>query len=411
MTIIGKNSVKMFVFEDVKSYVTSAVFNDLTYLLFESFYDDRLPLLPPNLQILICNDSKVIYFPVLPVSITNVFFSKGKLETLPDMSGLINLEHLCLKDNYIRSIEYPLAPNLRTLDVSFNKLRTVQCSLPLNLASVNFNFNFMMHHLNLPLECSVQSDHMYDDSWLMQQQKDRFVAATVVETGAGAAVTTTATVYARPLYNPMPKHMSPTNLYENKQNVHAYSVQSGVSNSVAVILNKSGNALIDNPHLVRDVLAIYKKNTTLWKKICNVFRTRSMQCTPPLYNWCNEQLIHSIHGITFRELLLRVWLIIEQHEHRDALHDILRDELNASIGVCFTGRFSRVVNVLNGFIDGVNIGISSSEQMQSRISHAVKMGQKENKTNDAIKAEVALILDEFKIEQEHARQAWLDAVE
>jgi len=114
---------------------------------------------------------------------------------------------------------------------------------------------------------------------------------------------------------------------------------------------------------------------------------------------------------TFRELLLRVWSIIEQHEHRDALHDILRDELNASIGVCFTGRFSRVVNVLNGFIDGVDIGISSSEQMQSRISHAVKMGQKQNKTNDAIKAEVGAILDEFKIERPHERQAWLDAVE
>ena len=418
MTITGKTHEKTFVFDDIESYASSAMFNDLIYLLFERCFDDRLPLLPPYLQILICNDSKVAYFPELPRSITNVHFAKGKLEELPDMSALVNLEHLCVKDNYIQSIEHPLPPNLRSLDVSFNKIRTVGCSLPLTVSHVNFNFNFMVHSLNLPPECSAQCDHMYDDKLIMQRERERFAALDAVKPIAGTltdrlATLTAATVYQRPdvSFNPTLHRMSPNNVYANKQNVHAYSVQTGVSNSVSVIINKSGTVLIDNPHLVRDVLAIYKKNDTLWKKICNVFRTMSMQGKPPLYKWCNEQLIHSIHGITFRELLLRVWSIIEQHEHRDALHDILRDELNASIGVCFTGRFSRVVNVLNGFIDGVDIGISSSEQMQSRISHTVKMGQKENKTTSAIKAEIAVILDEFKIERQHERQAWLDAVE
>jgi len=403
MIITGKTHEKTFVFEDIESYASSAMFNDLIYLLFEKCFDDRLPLLPPNLQILICNDSKAVYFPELPRSITNVHFAKGKLEELPDMSALVNLEHLNLKDNYIQSIDHPLPPNLRSLDVSFNKMRTVRCSWPLTVSHVNFNFNFMVHSLNLPPECSAQCDHMYDDKLIMQRERERFAAVTAVEPITGTLTDRLATQTATVAWS--------NNVYANKQNVHAYSVQTGVSNSVSVIINKSGTVLIDNPHLVRDVLAIYKKNDTLWKKICNVFRTMSMQGKPPLYKWCNEQLIHSIHGITFRELLLRVWSIIEQHEHRDALHDILRDELNASIGVCFTGRFSRVVNVLNGFIDGVDIGISSSEQMQSRISHAVKMGQKQNKTNDAIKAEVGAILDEFKIERPHERQAWLDAVE
>ncbi len=34
---------------------------------------------------------------------------------------------------------------------------------------------------------------------------------------------------------------------------------------------------------------------------------------------------------------------------------ILNDEMKESIGICLTGRFSRLINVLNGFYDDIII--------------------------------------------------------
>ena len=90
-----------------------------------------------------------------------------------------------------------------------------------------------------------------------------------------------------------------------------------------------------------------------------------------------------------------------------SLHEILKDELNASWGVCFTGRFSRIVNVLNGFIDGVEIGISKPEQMQNQIAQVVKKSCKSSEK----KKEIADILDDFGEHNEIIRDSWLDAVD
>ena len=91
----------------------------------------------------------------------------------------------------------------------------------------------------------------------------------------------------------------------------------------------------------------------------------------------------------------------------------MKDELNASWGVWFTGRFSRIVNVLNGFIDGVEIGISKPEQMQNQIAQVVK---KSCKSSEKIKEgegekEIAAILDDFGEHNEIIRDSWLDAVD
>jgi hypothetical protein len=80
--------------------------------------------------------------------------------------------------------------------------------------------------------------------------------------------------------------------------------------------------------------------------------------------------------------------------------------------VCFTGRFTRTLNALTGFIEEVQIGISSGEQMQNQITMAIKRWKDKLGDDFQPKAreEVRGILNEFKI-SEAEQEAWLDAIE
>lgn len=94
------------------------------------------------------------------------------------------------------------------------------------------------------------------------------------------------------------------------------------------------------------------------------------------------------------------------------MKEVLFDELDSSVGVCFTGRFTRTLNALTGFVNEVQIGINSKEQMQNQIAMAIKNAK--NKFHDDFqeeaRKEVRKILVEFEVpEAEH--EAWLDAIE
>jgi hypothetical protein len=110
--------------------------------------------------------------------------------------------------------------------------------------------------------------------------------------------------------------------------------------------------------------------------------------------------------------LKQVWAIIQDHEHKEAMKEVLFQEINDARGVCFTGRFTRTLNALTGFIEEVKIGINSREQMQNQIAMAVKKA-KEKLGDDfqvEARANVKKILAEFEVpEVEH--EAWLDAIE
>jgi hypothetical protein len=80
--------------------------------------------------------------------------------------------------------------------------------------------------------------------------------------------------------------------------------------------------------------------------------------------------------------------------------------------VCFTGRFTRTLNALTGFIEQVQIGIDSREQMGNQIAMAVKRARDKfgaDFQTDA-RANVKQILVEFEV-PEVEQAAWLDAID
>ena len=82
-----------------------------------------------------------------------------------------------------------------------------------------------------------------------------------------------------------------------------------------------------------------------------------------LAEYCNDDTVHSLN-VTFSELLKHVWNRINKNEHKEEILKVLNDEMENAECKCFTGRISRLVNVLNGYCDDINIKISDNAQIE-----------------------------------------------
>ncbi len=85
------------------------------------------------------------------------------------------------------------------------------------------------------------------------------------------------------------------------------------------------------------------------------------------YSQCDDT--HSILNITFKELLIAVFIEIDKFSSgvQASILEIMNQELADSICKCFTGRLSRLINCLSGFSDKVSINISTNEEISNII--------------------------------------------
>lgn len=408
-----------YTFRDGESFVLHPAFRTFTSVTFSSSWPcTHLPTLPPRLQVLVVNGTRVTELPPLPDTMREVHAGKNRIESLPDMSECDDLELLDLRDNCLVSVDATQLPqNVRTLNLAFNKMVRIVGPCPDSLAFLDCSYNQFEEHPFTPLGCQVDERHMWNEDVRMARQR-AMMPPPVVDLPVGQALT----------YRPLPPPTPPTDqaptgqaltyrppppptqpeIYDNKQNVHAPSVQATVSASVREIMARCGDSVMSEAY-VDEVLALWGggplKRLLRFSVWLLVGRGRYRRpWTPPIREWCECDLVHSTHGITFGHLLQMVWTLIQTHEHADTLRAVLKDELEASVGYCFTGRFTRLINVLTGFVDGVGVGISDKEQMQSRIAAVVRGG------GDDVRAKVEAILDEFEVRDHGDRAAWLDAL-
>ena len=140
-------------------------------------------------------------------------------------------------------------------------------------------------------------------------------------------------------------------LYEDTQSVHNHSIQEGVSKSINYItsikptiqMEKLKELIINNQHLDEHVKSL-------------------------LFEYMDNKEVHTILNITFEELLLSVYDFIEKNENKEELYKIMNVEISEANCMCFTGRISRLINVLNGYDENIEIHIADNEQIGNVIS-------------------------------------------
>ena len=91
------------------------------------------------------------------------------------------------------------------------------------------------------------------------------------------------------------------------------------------------------------------------------------KCLTDLLCYLDDKDVHSILLLTFYEVFVKVFGRIINSEHKDELIKRLDEEMQESECKCFTGRMTRLVNVLSGYFEDINITISSNERISAII--------------------------------------------
>ncbi len=91
----------------------------------------------------------------------------------------------------------------------------------------------------------------------------------------------------------------------------------------------------------------------------------------------------------------------------------MKEEILSIHNICFTGKFTKILNCLSGFISEVEITVSNKEHMQNRIVQTLNNLQKkesdDTKYTNLAKIAVKEILIEFDVPTEQ-HDEWLDAI-
>jgi hypothetical protein len=176
-------------------------------------------------------------------------------------------------------------------------------------------------------------------------------------------------------------------IYNDNQNVHDVTIQRTVCDSLQALL--------------RDPKPIFSMDDIINSNL-------SKTIIESLVEYCQDNSIHSIHLITYQELLGYVWQRITKSVHQSELLKILEEQIIDSECKCFTGRFNRTLSVLVGFFDDIKINISD----KSRIG-AIILNSKEKMNPYSIDKHKEMATKELISAgyTEEEIEPWIDAID
>jgi hypothetical protein len=268
------------------------------------------------------------------VQLQELCLSRNKLSSLSESFGnLVQLQKLNLSDN-----------NLSSLPESFGNLVQLQilCLNDTELSSLPESFGNFVHLQTLNLSNNNLSSL---PSWLPRliNCREFYYDNNEIEN---------IPINVERWLN---RTKNVNNVYVDSQSVHNSNIQESFRKSVESLLNDKNTDLNLEEILMDKIL-----NTKVKEQIVE---------------YCNDGSIHSTLGVTFKELLGLVWERIKKNENKEEILKVLNEEIMDAECKCFTGRITRIVNVLNGYYDDIRIGISENEQIGTIISLMLKEGK------------------------------------
>jgi Leucine-rich repeat (LRR) protein len=319
----------------------------------------------PKLKTLMINSNKIKVIPShikYAKSLQEFNIYSNRLSKIPDEIGdLVELRRLILTDNVINTLPGTIGNlvNLVVLDVGNNVyLETLPkrirgCSRLRDLNVENNNLKTLPIEL---VECRrLNKVRYYGNPIELSPVLNRFFD----------------------LMNNYDQHAG---FYADRQNVHNTSIQHSIKGSLINLLNDPTN---------------YKKNDVV-KSIVEdpSITTKNKELLVTYIN--DDKETHSTLFCSFYDAFSKVYGRIRaaEQEKQAELYKRLNEELGEGECLCFTGRLSRMVNVLNGFYDDIQLTISSNEQIANvilaiRMRHGLKTDDDlTDETKDKIREEL-----------------------
>ena len=425
-------------------------YDTCTYLyIYERSHDFPL-YFPSQLQLLDVRFSKITYpnLPQFPTTLRNInMFKCSQLQVfdiLDCADKCPDLEELILYACGIHQIYFPLETqnipepqiiqktktdtntdtntdtdhrlqhqNLRFIELSLNHLISIDIpkQIPTNVSILHLDHNMLTSVIypqsqnNNDMTIVLHGNELQYNTPLLQYLEYHHYALQ-------------NNYYHTHTYNPINQNtINQNTIYNKQQNVHSSSIQDSSNNSVKIIhdlyqlklltLDESfDNSVDDINHSFINKIRLFclnKSNNNIknkaskwqnsgWKN--NLIAYFKDKTITNLIESADDEFVHSVHSLTMKEIIKRVWTIIAletDQKKKKEMAKVFKDELYHGKGLCFTGRFTRVVNCLCGFVEGINIEVSPLERLQAQTSALYNTLTK--KTDDEI--DIEKMLDEL----------------
>jgi len=329
-----------------------------------------------QLQELNCSDNQLTSLPTelgLCTQLQYLYCFGNKLTSLPTELGLCTqLQYLDCSGNKLTSlpVELGLCTQLRTLCCSHNQLT----SLPVELGLCTQLRRLVCYHnqlTSLPTELGLCSQLQYLDCYHNQltslptelglcTQLQKLICShnqlTFIPVELGLCTQLLYLYYSNNPIEYIPpnivrllnRNMNTQHIYNDTQSVHNHSIQQGIRNGIMYLLTKKPTITLDE--LTQQILT---------EPIL------SEQSKRLLMEYTENEEVHSIFNITFKELLVNVISHVNTFDTtmQHNFFEILNTEITDSECKCFTGRLSRLVNSLNGLDEHIQVHISENEQI------------------------------------------------
>jgi len=311
-------------------------------------YNDLTSLpskLPESLQELYCSSNKLTSFPSkLPESLQELCCSNNNLTALP-LKLPESLQELYCVDNKLTELPSKLPESLQKLDCSNNKLTSLPSKLPESLR-VLYCYNNKLKALPPNLPGSLRILYFYNNkltSLPINLHELRNLTYVSYSDNEIEYIPPQTTRFLNRLRN---QGMTQPKLYNDRQNVHDHQIQESIRNSIYGVIKEKPSITIE---AVNEEIVCSSVLTEVTKRL--------------LLEYCGDDSIHGVMGITFKELLLAVWSIIRDHKDGNEIICIMNTEMADADCKCFTGKMSRLINCLNGYDDRVVITMAENDQI------------------------------------------------
>ena len=296
-----------------------------------------------ELEVLSCNYNKLIFLEGIEAcsSLANLACSNNVLTSLLEVRNCINLTEIRCNSNQMVSLRWDSGcPKLKKLVCYYNDLVSIlELALCPNLEYLNCERN-RLASLDGIQSCSrlrfidCKGNQITDLVPIIHLRHLNSIAYSNNPLGIQSA----------PIYRLLESIRSrrSSSIYTDNQNVHDTHVQRSVCESVRYLLSDP------------------KPTVTIEDIVTSGLGEKTVRL---LVEYCTDLTVHSIHLLTYFELLGYVWARILRSDHKVELFRILEEQITDSECKCFTGRFNRTLSVLVGFYEDIVIEISDSSRI------------------------------------------------
>ena len=322
----------------------------------------------------------------IPVKIQYLYI-KNLLCTQINLQGCKELVRLHIDYSNIKSVlNMRDCTKLAFISINHSNLSGMDMTLPyVNLKNINLsNNNITSQNINMNnlvepiLKNKIKTNLSYN-SIKIANFNDKIVNKCVVTNQHTEVIlpkinykeynANVLEVAAQIANNPVKKNI----LKNNNQTVHISSITQAVVKSVSIIKEYIETHELNIINIDKLIYYKYNKDNEDGKDNKD---NKSNKAITTFYNK-NKQLLnsfftiptsHSITKLTYKETFELVITVLkhkgDENNNLDDLIERMQTELLESNGMCFIGIYNRLINVLVSIIDGVNVGISSGEEIQ-----------------------------------------------